>query len=618
MTQIKKEVKYLNKDFAQFRQNLINFTKNYFPNTYSDFNETSPGMLFMEMSSYVGDVLSYYTDTAFRESILSLANERSSIITLSKLFGYDARNFSAATGKIEVYQLVPAIGTGANIEPDMRYALSIASGMTMASENDVLYRTVEPIDFNNDPEISVYELNASGDIARYLLKKDVDIVSGEVKTEIFTFSDPKPYDKIVLSEDNVIDIVSIKDSANNDWSEVDYLAQDTVFDDVLNIPFNDPTLSQFRSSVPYILKLKKTPRRFVTRTRADNKVEIQFGSGISSDADEEIIPNPKNVGIGLEYLRRTTNNNLDPSNFLYTSTYGLAPSNTTLTVTYTVGGGINDNTGVNTITDPIDVVYLNEGTTVNLDDTKETLAIINPTAITGGGDREAIENIRQNAIASFAAQNRAITREDYIARIYAMPRRFGSVDKAYIVGDTQINTHDQTYPSYTIQNPLALNLYILSLDENKNLTPANLAVKENIRTYLSEYRMLTDAINIKDAFIVNIALNFEIIARPEYNSNQVVLNCIERLKVLFHVDRMQINGSIDMNAIKADLDLVEGVQTVTSFEIENKYSTADGYSGNVYNIASATKHGILYPSLDPCIFEVKYPNRDIQGRTVNV
>ena len=199
-----------------------------------------------------------------------------------------------------------------------------------------------------------------------------------------------------------------------------------------------------------------------------------------------------------------------------------------------------------------------------------------------------------------------------------MPRRYGSVDKAYIVGDTQINTHDQSYPSYTIQNPLALNLYVLSLDENKNLTPANLAVKENIRTYLSEYRMLTDAINIKDAFIVNIALNFEIVARPNYNSNQAVLNCIERLKVLFNVDRMQINGSIDMNAIRADLDLVEGVQTVTSFEIENKYSTANGYSGNLYDIASATKHGILYPSLDPCIFEVKYPNRDIQGRTVNV
>jgi hypothetical protein len=618
MTQVKKEVKYLNKDFAQFRQNLINFTKNYFPSTYSDFNETSPGMMFMEMSSYVGDVLSYYTDTAFRESILSLAQERNNIITLSKLFGYDARNFSAATGKLDVYHLVPAIGSGANIRPDMRYALSIAADMTVTSEGGGLYRTVEPIDFNNEPEITVYELDASGNVARYLLKKEVNIVSGEVATQTFTFNEPKAYDKIVLPEDNVIDIVSIKDSAGNDWREVDYLAQDTVFEDILNIPFNDPLLSQFRSSVPYILKLRKTPRRFVTRTRADNKIEIQFGSGISSDADEEIIPNPKNVGMGLEYLRRTTNNNLDPSNFLYTSTYGLAPNNTTLTVQYTIGGGVEDNTGVNTVVSVSDVVYLNEGSTVDLQTTKESLAITNPEPITGGGSRENIENIRQNAIASFAAQNRAITREDYISRIYAMPRKYGVVEKAYIVGDTQINTYDQSYPSYTIQNPLALNLYVLSYDENTNLTPCNLAVKENLRTYLSEYRMLTDAVNIKDAFVVNIGLNFEIIPRPNYNSNQAVLNCIERLKVLFDIERMQINGSIDMNAIRADLDLVEGVQTVTSFEIENKYSTADGYSGNVYDIASATKHGILYPSLDPCIFEVKFPNQDIQGRTVNV
>ena len=618
MSLMKKEVKYLNKDFAQFRNNLINFTKNYFPNTYSDFNETSPGMMFMEMSSYVGDVLSYYTDTAFRESILSLAQERSSVITLSKLYGYDARNFSAATAVVDVYQLVPAVGTGTDIQPDMRYALSIATGMTMTSETNILYRAVEPVDFNNNPEVSVYELDSSGNIARYLLKKQVNVVSGEVRTAQFVFTDPKAYDKIVLTQDNVIDIISIKDSSGNTWREVDYLAQDTVFDDILNIPFNDPTLSQFRSTVPYILKLRKTPRRFVTRTRADNKVEIQFGAGISSDADEEIIPNPRNVGLGLEYLRRTTNNNLDPSNFLYTSTYGLAPSNTTLTVEYTTGGGINDNTGVNTITSITDVTYLNEGTVVNLDSTKDTLAITNPLPATGGGTRESLENIKQNAIASFAAQNRAITREDYISRIYAMPKRFGSVEKAYIIGDTQINTNNQNYPNYTIQNPLALNLYVLSYDENRNLTPANLAIKENLRTYLSEYRMLTDAVNIKDAFIVNIALNFEIVARPNYNSNQAVLNCIERLKVLFDTDRMQINASIDINAIKADLDLVEGVQTVTSFEIENRYETSEGYSGNFYDIASATRHGILYPSLDPCIFEVKYPNQDIKGRIVNV
>jgi len=617
MSIVKKDVRYLNKDFAQFRQNLINFTKTYFPDTYGDFNESSPGMMFMEMASYVGDVLSFYTDTSFRESILTLAQERRNVMEIAQLFGYKPRNRTPATCTLSVYHLVSSIGSGTNIEPDMRQALSVSAGMVVSSENGIEFRTTEPIDFRVDPEITVYDLDSNGDPVNYLLKKHVQVVSGTVRTEQFQFNDPKPYEKIVLPDDDVVDIVSIVDSSDNTWREVDYLAQDTVFEDILNVPFNDPSLSQFASSVPYILKLRKTPRRFITRTRDDNKIEIQFGAGISSDADEEIIPNPKNVGLGLEYLRRETLNNLDPSNFLYTSTYGLAPNNTSLTVTYTTGGGIGDNQTANTINSITSFNILNESyNTLNFDLIAETLAVTNEEPATGGNDFTDIEHIRQNAMASFAAQNRAITREDYISRIYAMPARFGAVEKAFVIGDTQIDTRTTEYPSYTIQNPLALNVYILTYDENRNFTSANIALKENLRTYLSEYRMLTDALNIKDAFIINIAIDFEITVRPTFSNSETVLRCIERLKFLMSNERAQINGSIDMNAIKADLDRIEGVQTVNSLDISNVYSTAQGYSGNVYNISAATKNGIIYPSLDPCIFEVKYPNQDIKGRTI--
>jgi hypothetical protein len=617
MSIVKKDVRYLNKDFAQFRQNLINFTKTYFPDTYGDFNESSPGMMFMEMASYVGDVLSFYTDTSFRESILTLAQERRNVMEIAQLFGYKPRNRTPATCTLSVYHLVSSIGSGTNIEPDMRQALSVSAGMVVSSENGIEFRTTEPIDFRVDPEITVYDLDSNGDPVNYLLKKHVQVVSGTVRTEQFQFNDPKPYEKIVLPDDDVVDIVSIVDSSGNTWREVDYLAQDTVFEDILNVPFNDPSLSQFASSVPYILKLRKTPRRFITRTRDDNKIEIQFGAGISSDADEEIIPNPKNVGLGLEYLRRETLNNLDPSNFLYTSTYGLAPNNTSLTVTYTTGGGIGDNQTANTINSITSFNILNESyNTLNFDLIAETLAVTNEEPATGGNDFTDIEHIRQNAMASFAAQNRAITREDYISRIYAMPARFGAVEKAFVIGDTQIDTRTTEYPSYTIQNPLALNVYILTYDENRNFTSANIALKENLRTYLSEYRMLTDALNIKDAFIINIAIDFEITVRPTFSNSETVLRCIERLKFLMSNERAQINGSIDMNAIKADLDRIEGVQTVNSLDISNVYSTAQGYSGNVYNISAATKNGIIYPSLDPCIFEVKYPNQDIKGRTI--
>ncbi len=611
---VKKDVKYLSKDFAQFRQNLINFAKNYFPDTYQDFNESSPGMMFVEMASYVGDVLSYYADTSFRESLLNSADESSNILALSQLFGYKPKLNSPSRCKLDVFQLVIASGSGENAAPDMDYALSIKSGMEVLSEDGIKFRSLEPIDFNDDPEISVYEIDSTGNVARYLLKKQVTVESGEIKELTFNFSDPKPYDKIVLPATNVINIIEVTDSTEKTWSEVDYLAQDTVFEDIANISYNDPELSQHRSTVPYILKLRKTPRRFVTRLRDDNRLEIQFGSGISSDADEELIPNPKNVGLGLEYLRRTTTDTIDPSNFLYTSTYGLAPSNTDLTIRYSVGGSISENVGVNSISTVSSITYVNEINGVDLSDSKASVAVTNPEPAIGGRAKQDIESIRQNAMATFAAQNRAITREDYIARIYAMPSKFGSVAKAYIVGDTQINTSDIIYPQETINNPYALNMYLLAYDEDGKFTDPNLALKENIRTYISQYRMLTDAINIKSAFIVNLGVDFDVIPRPNFNSNEVLLRCITKLKDIMSNDKMQINGPINISSVVNALDQVKGVQSIINFKFYCK--TGSGYSGNKYAVDAAIKNNILYPSLDPCIFEIKYPDNDIRARII--
>ena len=613
---IKKDVKYLNKDFAQFRQNLINFAKNYFPDTYQDFNEASPGMMFMEMSSYVGDVLSYYTDNSFKESLLSTAEESSNILMLSQLFGYKPRLNAPATCTLDVFHLVPSKGSGVNASPDMTYALTVASGMEVSTEDGVTFHTEESIDFSQDPEITVYEIDGAGNVARYLLKKQVKVISGTIKSSTFSFGDPKTYDKVILPATNIIDVISCSDSAGNTWYETDYLAQDTIFEDVANIPFNDPELSEYRSTVPYILKLRKTARRFVSRVRDDNRIELLFGSGVSSDADEEIIPNPKNVGHGLEYLRRTTTSNIDPTNFLYTSTYGIAPSNTTLTVKYSYGGSVEENVGISSIVNVTSVSYLNETGLVDLSSTKASLAVTNNEPAVGARARQDLDSIKQNAMAAFAAQNRAITREDYISRVYSLPSRYGTVAKAYIVGDSQINTADKTYPAETISNPYALNLYMLAQNADGHFIDSNQALLENLRTYLSQYRMLTDAVNIKSAFIINLGINFEVIPKPNINSNEVVLKCIARLKVLLHNDRMQINGPLNISSIVSDLDSIDGVQSIPTFEFVNLHSSNKGYSGNQYDINSAIKNNILYPSLDPSIFEIKYPNADIKGKVV--
>jgi len=621
MELVKKDVKYLNKDFGQFRQNLINFAKNYFPDTYSDFNETSPGMMFIEMASYVGDVLSFYSDQSFKENLLSSAQEDSSVLQMAQLFGFKSKLNSPSNCMVDIFQLVPSIGSGTNSLPDYRYALNVNAGARLVGANNILFRTLESVDFSvdsaNDPlDISVYELDSNGNVQYYLLKKQVPVQSGEIITSTFSFGDPKAYDKITLPDSNLIDIVSVVDNRGNTWNEVDYLAQDTVFEDTLNIKFNDEVLAEYKSTVPYILKLKRTPRRFITRLRDDNKTELIFGSGISSDADEELIPNPKNVGMGLEYLTRTTTTNVDPTNFLKTRTYGLAPDNITLTITYTVGGGIKDNVVVNSIT-KIDTISYNDSINFSgVDKTfvKSTVAVNNAVPAVGGLEKQNIESLRQNAMASFAAQNRAITREDYIVRCYSMPKKFGSVAKAYVIGDMQQDSSDVSYPRETISNPFALNLYTLAYDSNKRLVPLNEALKQNLRTYLSNFRMLTDALNIKSAHVINIGVDFEIIPRPRYNSNEVLLRCIDLLKRLFEIDSMQINMPLNISNLMTELDKVEGVQSVSKFEIINLFDLTKGYVGNLYDIETATKNNIVYPSLDPSIFEVRFPNADIKGK----
>ena len=623
MDLVKKDVKYLNKDFAQFRQNLINFAKQYYPDSYQDFNESSPGMMFIEMASYVGDVLSYYSDQSFRESLLSSATEEANILQISQMFGVKPTLNAPAVVDLDVFQLVPAIGTGDSAQPDTRYALSIQSGMRVSSDSGVTFRTLEQVDFTQDTaaspiDVSVYEVDGANNVTYYLYKKTVKAIAGEVKTLTFEFNDPKPYDKIILPDTNVLDIISVTSDTGNKWYQVDYLAQDTIFEDIANIPFNDPTLSEYQSTVPYILKLRRSSRRFVSRLRDDKRIELQFGAGVSSDADEELIPNPKNVGSGLDYLNRTTLDNVDPTNFLHTSTYGIAPNNESLTVEYSIGGSVNENVSVNSITSILEINYNTETEINDLDlaFVKGSVAINNPVAAVGGKTANNLDSVRQDAMASFAAQRRAITREDYIARCYAMPAKYGSVAKAYIIGDTQKDTNDKEYPRDTISNPMALNLYTLAYDANGNFTQPNDAIRENLRTYLSNYRMLTDAINVKDAYIVNIGVEFEVIPKPNENSATVVLRCVDELKRVLSNDRMQINGPLNISNLISQLDRLEGVQSIPSLQITNLYDTNNGYSGNVYNIDSATRNNIVYPSLDPCIFEVKYPNADIKGRVV--
>jgi len=631
-----KEVRYLNKDFSGFKSNLMEFSKIYFPNTYNDFHDASPGMMFIEMASYVGDVLSYYVDNQFKESLLAFAQEKKVIYNMAQAYGYKPKQSSIATTNLDVFQTVPAIssGTGASYttKPDLRYAMIIKGGMEIGSAKGVAFTTDEDVSFkfssSYDPmDISIYESSNNVPVT-YLLKKEVKIGSGDTNTEYFTFGSAKKYNRIALANTNIIEILSITDSDGNNWYEVPFLAQDTVYTDMENKAANDDTLYQYADQSPYLLKLLKTARRFTTFIREDGRTELRFGAGTSDSPDEEIVPNPDEVGSSLPGSPSQLGNAFDPSNFLKTKSYGQAPSNTQLTIKYKFGGGLHHNTPSNTIRtiNTVNSTLNSTGLSADLATAaQQSLAVNNTIAATGGRNAESVFEVRQNALAHFQAQSRAVTKQDYITRVYALPARYGNVAKCNIVQDTQL---DSTNIEGTgrIMNPLALNLYVLGFDAGKKLTNLNDAVKGNIQTYLTQFRMVTDAINIKNAFVINIGVQFNLLTKVGYNKQEVVLRAIQKVKEFFDIDKWQIGQPIIVADLAYQISLTEGVSAIVPPEdnnpnglpvlITNKWQSANNYSGNLYDIANATRDGVVYPSIDPSCFELKFPNVDVEGRVV--
>jgi len=644
-----KQVNYLNKDFSDFRESLIEYAKVYFPNTYNDFNEASPGMMFIEMAAYVGDVLSYYIDSTFRESLLAYAEEKRNVYNIAQSFGYKPKVTTPATAVLDVFQTIPAF----NGKPDNRYSLNVKAGTTIqAASTGTKFRTIEDVNFkfssSYDPkEVTVFESD-SGSVTKFLLKKQVKVESGNITSEKFTFGAAEKYTQIKLGSPDIIEIISCIDSDGNEWYEVDSLAKDTIFEDMENNSETDPTSVINRDVAPYILKLKKTPRRFTTYINDEDETILRFGAGVSDNPDEEIIPNPTNVGSNLPGSPSKIGSAFDPSNFLKTETYGLAPSRTTLTIKYSHGGGIDDNVNSNDINQIQGISYeiqdaLLNGNTVA--ESKNSVSFTNPRPATGGSAGQTIREVRESALAYFQAQSRAVTKEDYVVRALALPQKYGNIAKVNMVQDDQLNKatgidelerkvtqadvdNGRTIKSLQVRtpNPLAMNMYTLGYDSNKNLTPLSQTVKQNLKTYLSQFRLVTDAVNIKDAYVINIAVNFSILTKTGFNKNDVLLRCVATLQDFFNIDRWQVGQPIVMSDLAYELSLVDGVSSVVKptennpndlpIVIENKYKITEGYSGNFYDINSGIIDGVLYPALDPSIFEIKYPNADIKGKVV--
>jgi len=625
-------INYTSKDFSTIKADLIEYTKSYFPDTYKDFNETSPGMMLIELSSYVGDVLSYYIDYNYKENLLSTATEKRNVRRLAEFLGYKTPNKTPSVVKLKVNTTINANSDGS---PNYGEVPSpIDSGLQIASNinSEILFETTDVIDFtssgSSDPLISAPTLDENGEADSYTLTRYVRAVSGKTKTKSFTITSPTKFLEINLGEDNLIEIIDCKDASGQKWYEVDYLAQDRILkethytdDAARDSAYNQDPYSDSLSSIPipYVAEYIKTNKKFTTNFDEDDQAyKIQFGNGLFrySNTGSAVDPveqvgvtiNGEDVANASDSIGSGISNNLN---------LGEVPNNTILTLTYRVGGGYDSNIQVGELTE--------------IKNSNESITVSNDEPGVGGTDGQTVDEIKNNASAFFASQLRCVTKEDYTARIKNLPAKFGNIAKCYVDrmdgGSLLIST--------------------LSYNQDKNLVQTPHLVLQNLETYLNQFRIINDSLNfgytlqenIFSGYVVNFGVHFIVNCDRRFNSTSVKLEVIDTIKNFFRIEKMQFKQVININELQYNilgLDGVVGVKELKLFQNGNSDygnnrklyyyqadgDTYDGVSGHEstygfqYNFENSLQDGIYRPSVTPAVFELKNPNKDIYGKVI--
>lgn len=595
-------VKFVNKDFEGFKRDLMRYAQAHFSGSYQDFNEASPGMMVLELQAYVADVLAYYMDQQFLEIKAETARQVENIEAFAKMRGYRPKGVRAARVQEKWVVAVPASSSAGKPVPDLNYAPIIRAGSQAIGPNSVTFELIEDLDMTqvtasngNTLEWQVSQVDANGHPTQFALRQQGEMVAARTVTERIAVGDFESFLRVPLGNTSVIEVIDVFDDQGFQWYEVDFLAQNTVFDQIVNTGSDQQV-------VPYVLRYRAAPRRFVVdQSLANNTVYLQFGNGEGTKNDDDLIPNIANLALPLPGRQTFTTFAIDPQNFLQTKGLGLSPHNTTLTVRYRVGGGSNTNVDANTINKPGNVsMYINSGSlTPSLVDTVVgSVECINLVPSEGGGPAETVSDIKANADSYFATQMRAVTREDFLAHVLTMPARFGRPVKAYIK-NTEFNRY-------------AVDLHVLSEDVNGNLSAPTDILKQNIKTYLGKLRMMTEGINILSADIINIGVRFGVVVSSKFNRSEVVSRCLLAIKDYLNTDSAQIGQPLVLSDMKSVVQNVDGVISVYRFDVTNLVGNTGGlqYSNTSFDVEANTANGIVYCPAN-AIFEVKFPDTDI-------
>jgi len=594
MTTKKPPVKYINRDFESIKQDLVNYAKVYYPETFRDFNEASFGALMLDMVAYVGDMLSFYVDYQTNESYLDSAIETKNVVKQAKQMGFKYPGTPASTGVVTLYATIQATSAGSG--PDTTAIPILMRGTTFTSNSGATFTLLEDVDFSNTKvEQVVATVNSDGQPTSYALRASGQVVSGRVASEIVDVGPYEKFKKIALAGENITEILSVHDFEGHEYFEVDYLSQNLIFQSIRN------RVSADKELVPYLVREILTPRRFVVEFNEDFETFLQFGYGSEETLKDNSFPDPATSVLQIHGKKYYKDDSFDPNLMMKTDKFGIVPPQGRLTVQYraNTAADVNISAGaLSRITSPIVSFGTNTPPAATSNAVIASLEVENEKPILGQTSIITNEEIRTRAIDNFASQNRAVTKQDYINIIYRMPSRFGVIKRANIVQDKDSFKRN-------------LNLYVVSENVDGNLTEAPSSLKNNLKKWVSQYKMINDTIDILDGRIANIGVEFEVVGVLEKGTTEVLSKSIEAVKnklsdVLFFGQPFYIQ---DIFKILNDLPEVIDTKYV---KIVNKRGTR--YSTTNYNVeASITKDSKFIVVPEDVILELRFPDEDIVG-----
>jgi len=586
-------INYTATEFNSIRQELIQVAERFYPDKFRDFSEASFGAMMVDAVAYVGDQLSFYLDYNVNETFLDTAYQFNNVLRHGRIMGYKYTGPESSFGRVAIFIMVPASSTG--IGPDTRYIPILQVGTRFSSQTGVAFSLIENIDFSNPKnQVVVARVNTNtGAPTHYAIKAYGNVVSGVFGSETVSVGPFERFRRVRLSAANISEIISVVDTDGNEYYEVDYLSQDMIFKELANNNFKN-------DNVPSILKPYLVSRKFVMeRTRFNTY--LQFGSGDASQSN--VVANPQEVAMDIYGKNYVTDMTFDPTRLSKNTSYGIVPANTELIVSYRSTSTGNANLASYQLTSTSRVVAdfhdRRQLADATVSEVLESVEVTNEEPLVGSVTTPTTSEIKRRIYDTFPTQNRAVTKADYESVAYRMPSKYGSIKRCSVQRD----------PSSLKRN---LNMYVISEDSFGKFTQSNTTIKNNLKTWLDNYRMISDTIDILDGKILNFGIEFTVTPTTSVDKYTLLNRCVNHLAEKFS-DGYYIGEAIYISDIYTELKKVTGVLDVNSVKLVNK--TGAQYSNIQININdNLSPDGTMVIMPKNVVAELKYPTDDIRGK----